>query len=228
MNALSKIKQTGLKYSVAILFNRVVPEWLFRVRRFVVYRLETPEPNRSETDLANPTDSVSVNRCTNEAEIVAVENLTYYQRSYSTGNSIAYSVKLEDRLAAGMWAATDCFDENELGVRILLGENQTWLFAARVDKTFRRQGLYSKLLPFVMSNMAEQGFADQLVSVNPDNIGSNRIHQQRSRDTVGYVLAIRFLKTTFCWTWGDIAKEATVSWNSTSHPIGIRFDSSDE
>ncbi len=227
MNAISKIKQTGLKYSVAILFNRFVPEWLFRMRRFVVYRMDPPKPDHSETKPANPNDSVSINRCTGESEITAVEYLTYFRRSYSTGNSIAYGAKRNDQLAAGMWAATDCFDENELGVRVLLNPKQTWLFAARVDKEFRRQGLYSKLLNFVMSDMLQQGFADQLVSVNPDNIGSNRIHQRLSRETVGYVLAIRFLKTTFCWTWGEIAKDATISWNSTANPIGIRFESSE-
>ena len=224
MNALSKIKQLGWRYSFATLFNRNVPQWLFRMRRFVVYRMEIPE--HAATDPTSSSSSASIGRCETEAEILAVEQLTYFKRRYSTGNSIPYGLKADDQLAAGMWAATECFDENELGVRILLDQQQAWLFAARVGKDFRRQGLYSKLLPFVMCDMAKNGFADQLVSVNPDNVGSNLIHQKQSRETVGHVLAIRLLKTTVCWTSGGIAKDSTVSWNSIKNPIGIRFDSS--
>ena len=226
MNAIKKIKQTGWLYSIAILFNRIVPERLFRMRRFVVYRMAVPEVSNDHS-AGQPVDStdtssISISRSVDEADIAAVEQMTYFQRSYTTGNSIAYAAKLDGRLAAGMWAATTCFDENELGVRIQLNENQAWLFAALVSKEYRRRGLYSKLLHFTIADMAKQGYIDQLVSVNPDNIGSNRIHQRLSQETTGHVLAIRFLKTTCCWTWGKISKDATISWNSTTKPIEIR------
>ena len=222
MNAIRSIKQNGWMYSIAILFNRLVPEWLFRTRRFVVYQID---PNKV---VANPSDDsaieplITIHRCSTEAEIRAVEKLTYFQRSYTTGNATAYSIHLEDQLVAGMWAATHCFDENELGIRIRLNQNQTWLFAASVPKEFRRQGLYSKLLSFTINDLTKLGYDDLLVAVNPDNVGSNGIHQKLSKQTVGHVLAIRFWKTTCCWTWGDIRKDSTISWNSPSQPIGIR------
>ena len=225
MNAVSKIKQLGWKYSFAMLFNRFVPQSLFRMRRFVIYRMQLP--NQDAADSAHSTPAISIYRCESETEITGVEQTTYFRRSYSTGKTTAYGLKTEDQLAAGMWAATECFDEDELGVRIELSEQQTWLFAARVEKEFRRHGFYSQLLPFVMTDMAQQGFTDQLVSVNPDNLGSNRIHQRLSRETVGYVLAIRFSKMTCCWKWGMIGKDSTISWNSATKPIRIRLHSSD-
>jgi len=221
MDALKKIKQKGWMYSFAILFNRLVPERLFRMRRFVVYRIATGEGSKEQSVDPTSDSSITISRCDSEPEIVAVENLSYYQRSYSTGKSVAYGLKLEDQLAAGMWAANECFDENELGVRICLNENQTWLFAAQVAKEFRRRGLYSKLIRFTLADVTERGFSDQLVAVNPDNIGSNRIHQRLSEETVGHVLAIRFLKITGCWTWGKIKKDSTISWNSSSRPVEI-------
>jgi len=222
MNALKKIKQIGWAYSIAILFNRIVPERLCRMRRFVVYRMAVANVSGDSTTDSAADSSITMNRCDDEPEIAAVEQLTYFQRKYTGGNAIAYGVNVDDRLAAGMWAATECFDENELGVRIRLNEKQAWLCAALVPKEFRRRGLYSKLLSFTIGDMAKHGYVDQLVSVNPDNLGSNRIHQRLSQETIGHVFAIRILKTTCCWTWGDISKDKTISWNSIKNPIGIR------
>lgn len=226
MNAFKKIKQTGLMYSIAILFNRIVPERLCRMRRFVIYRMAVAEASDDQPVGSNADSSISMNRCDNEPEIAAVEQMTYFQRKYTSGNAIAYAAQVDDQLAAGMWAATECFDENELGVRIRLNENQAWLFAALVPKEFRRRGLYSKLLKFTIGDMAKHGYVDQLVSVNPDNLGSNRIHQRLSQETIGHVFAIRIWKTTCCWTRGQISKENTISWNSIKNPIGIRCGSS--
>jgi hypothetical protein len=225
MSVLQKIRQTGWKYSIAILFNRVIPAWLFRMRRFVVYRMQKANTATEECDSPESTAAISAGRCISESQIEAVEQLTYFQRTYSAGNLVAYHAKIDNQLAAGMWAATECFDENELGVRIRLDPKQAWLFAARVSTDFRRRGLYSHLLPSVMKDLDGKGFVDQLVSVNPDNLGSNRIHQRLSRETVGHVLAIRFLKTTICWTRGRIWKEKTISWNSSNSPIDIQMES---
>lgn len=222
MNLLKKNQQTGWRYSIAILFNRIVPARVFRMRRFVVYRIAVAEPSGDQPIAPNANASISISRCVDEADIASVEQMTYFQRSCTTGDSIAYAAKLNDQPAAGMWAATECFDEHELGVRIDLDENQAWLFAALVPKQFRRRGIYSQLLNFTVADMAKQGYDDQLVAVNPDNIGSNRIHKSVSRETVGQVLAIRFWKTTCCWAWGNVSKDATIRWNSTKHPISIR------
>lgn len=226
MNSIKRIKQNGWMYSIAIVFNRLVPERLFRIRRFVVYRIAVGEGSNDQSADSTSDSSIAISRCATEADVAAVEQITYFQKSQASGNAIAFGAKLDDLMGAGMWAATECFDENALGVRICLNENQTWLFAALVPKPFRRRGLYSKLLSFTIADMAEHGYVNQFVAVNPDNVGSNRIHQRLSEETVGHVLAIRFLKTTCCWTSGKIVKDSTISWNSSSRPIGIQFESS--
>lgn len=226
MNAIKNIKQNGWMYSIAILFNRLVPARLFRMRRFVVYRIAIEKASNAQSNGSAADSSITVHQCNTKADIEAVERMTYFQQNRASGNALAYGVNLDDQIAAGMWAATERFDENELGVRICLNENQTWLFAALVPKQFRRRGLYSRLLNFTIIDMTERGYLDQLVAVNPDNIGSNRIHQALSEETMGHVLVIRLWKTACCWTSGNISKDSTISWNAASRPIGIRFDPS--
>ncbi len=233
MGMINRVKRTGLIYSFAILFNRIVPEWLFRCRRFVVYQLDPTKAasianklKEREVDLAKPAESpVSVHWCTNEAEIAAAEKVTFFQRSDSQGKLQGCLAEVNDRPAGGFWSAENHFTESELGVRMILDSNQVWLFAARVEHDFRKQGIYSHILAFIMPELVSQGLNHQIVSVNPRNIGSNKIHKRLSLQTPGHVLAIRFLSTTFCWTSGRITRNKTVAWNSTTNPIEIQIQS---
>ena len=215
MKLLNRIRQTGWRYSFAIAFNRVVPQWLFRTRRYVIFRMDNPSEPAAE-------GQVTVFQCDDEQQIQAVEQLTYFRREYSSGQCHAFAAEVDGQLAGGMWAATECFDENELGVRLQLANNQTWLCSALICKDMRGHGVYSRLLPFVIRSMANSGKPDALVAVNPDNLASYHAHKKRSRETVGYVFAIRFLKLTACWVWGGVSKQRTFSANSNERPIEIR------
>lgn len=215
---LSNIRKTGWKYSFAILFNRVVPQWLFRMRRYVIYELDPSEVDASQ-QVGNEID---LQRCESEEDIQAVEALTYFKRIYSTGPCLAYRATVEDKLFGGMWAATEAFDENELGVRLQLTEKQAWLFAALVSKQARGQGVYGQLLPFVIIDQRQRGHDQILVSVNPDNLRSNRIHLRWAKRTVGYVTAVRLLRIGFCHVSGDIEKSSAVSWVTPANPILLK------
>ena len=145
MSLFKKIKDAGIMYSFAILFNRVVPAWLFRCRRFVVYQMDS-----GSVDSVTIAPEVSVNWCESESELIAAETLTFFKREYSGGDSKACQATISGELAGAFWANTKLFDESELGVQIVLEPQQVWLFAALVNNNHRRKGVYSNILRFIL------------------------------------------------------------------------------
>jgi hypothetical protein len=138
---LNKIRKTGWRYSFAILFNRIIPKWLFRIRRYVVYQMDVDRSIAAAESQQTDSNSLTVQRCNSESQMRAIEDLTWFKREYSSGNSWAYQASLEGKLIGGFWAASDRFDEDELGVRIELSSQQAWLFAALVSGEARGQGV---------------------------------------------------------------------------------------
>ena len=221
---MSGIGKHNFKYSFAILFNRVVPQWLFRTRRYVIYEMDT---GRARSAISSPgasrSSNVQVSVCQTEDQIEAVEALTWFKREYSSGKSQAFQATINDELVAGVWLASEVFDEDELGVRLMMNEDQTWLFAALVSKGSRGNGIYSKLLTFVISH-ASHDFTSILLAVNPDNKPSNAAHQKWSRRTVGTVVAVRIFGVAMCWVFGQIRKDRTITWQAKKHPIQLTVD----
>lgn len=213
---LRQIRQRGFRYTAAILFNRIVPEWFFRYRGFVVYQLRPDETVQAqavvETFLCSQEDSQTTED---------LEKLTGYCRRSS--DEFLIGAKCQQQLAGGMWGTNNKFLEAELGVEIQLAESQWWMFAAYVDKAWRRRGIYSRILVRTCDEVTKRGGKVHLVAVNPLNRGSNAVHSRQSIRTVGFVRALRFLKTTVCLTQGEIDRNQTLSWNSTRKPILLRI-----
>ncbi len=218
---LQQIKQNGLTYTFAIAFNRIVPAWMLRCRRFDVYLLDANSFNFE----ARSADKVRVRWCESEQDFQTLENLTYFRRERSTGQLQGCLAEVNGQPAGGFWAATNQFDESELGIRIVLDSNQAWLFAAHVDKAFRRQGVYSRILAFIVSELAHQGRDQPLVAVNPHNIGSRKVHQHHALLSPGWVVAGRSLRTAGCITFGEIDRDRSFALNSSKAPIEIRIAS---
>ena len=214
----------GLRYSFAILFNRIVPQWLFRMRRYVVYEMDVSKTKAvAQSHEALADNNVQVSACQNEEQTKAVEALTWFKRSYSSGKNRSFQATIDGQLVAGVWLASEIFDEDELGVRLVMNERQTWLFAAFVSKNFRGQKIYGKLLPFVV-NEGSRDFPSVLLAVNPNNRPSNFVHKKWSQRTVGTVVALRLLGVSACWVFGQIRKDRTISWQAKKHPIQLTVD----
>ena len=214
----------NLKYSFAILFNRIVPQRLFRMRRYVIYEMDAAKAKAAaESQVASLDNNVQVAVCNSEDQTRAVETLTWFKREYSRGKNRAFQATINGELVAGVWLASELFDENELGVRLLMNDRQTWLFAALVSKDFRGQKIYGKLLPFVVGE-ASRDFSSVLLAVNPDNKPSNAVHKKWSQRTVGTVVAARLLNVSVCWVFGQIRKDRTVSWQAKANPIELTVD----
>ena len=135
MGIINRIKRTGLIYSFAIVFNRIVPEWLFRCRRFVVYQLDPSKADsvseklnaRKADSAAQKNSPVSVRWSVTESDLLSTEKATYFQRSDLHGKLQGCLAEVNEQPAGGFWVAENQFTESELGVRIVLDSNQVWL-----------------------------------------------------------------------------------------------------
>jgi len=219
---ISKIRNRGFKFYFAGLFNRVVPQWLFRMRRYFVYEMDVQKLQTASQQVVGGS-GVEVSACRTSAEIEAVEVLTWFRRELSSGDLRAFQATLDGQLVGGVWIASEIFDEDELGVRLILNPQQAWLFAAYVSEQARGKKVYSKLLSFVVSEVS-QDFPQVVLAVNPDNRPSNAVHKKASRRTLGMVVAVRFLKFSVCWTRGQIRKSRTCSWQATKRPIELTLE----
>lgn len=214
---LKKIRQTGWVYSFAIVFNRIVPESLLRYRGFYVYQLDV------DAEIP-PHANVKTEVCQSPESFAAAETETYYQRRE---NDIAILARFDDSVAGAMWAVAQRFPEVDLGVEMVLEPQQAWLFAAQVNKSFRRRGIHRQILGRLMLELSKRGHRHQLVSVNPHNVGSNMIHRKASFRTMGYVRTLKIFNIAFCTVSGDMRRDRWVTWNAKGNPIQIVYDTSD-
>jgi len=212
---LKKIRQVGLLYSIGIAINRVVPSWLFRFRIFRVYQIDTntilPLADVAE---ASDSDSVQVSLAETAADISDVRRLTFFDPSSVDAQLQSVQARIGGQLAGAVWAARRGFDETDLGLRIELTPDQSWLFAALVDKQFRRRGVYSHVFGFMVNHLHQTAVRQQLLSINPTNIASVKAHEKYFDSVLGNVIALRVFGMAFCWCQGKRLRLS--SWISTS------------
>ena len=197
---LRKIRQTGLMYSIGIAINRIVPIWLFRFRIFTVYQIDS-KTVLPQSDASND-DSVQVSLAQSEAEISAVVKLTWFQPGDMDADFQSAQAKIDGQLAGAVWAAGRGFDETDLGLRIELTPDQSWIFAALVDGQFRRRGVYSRVLGFMVNHLEQVQRGQQFLSINPTNIASVKAHERYIDSVLGNVVALRVLGVAFCLSTG--------------------------
>ena len=231
---LSKIKDTGFKYSIAIAFNRVIPQWLFRIRRFNVYELP---PVARISDHPNPARIAE-----NEHEVHLAELLSGCLRADSDGSCEVAIIQQEEQVIAALWTSAEQFYESELGLQLKLSDCQRWLFSAYVDRPYRHQGHYRELLNFVTTvtttSLAGQGALSDsssqdpnrvfLLAINPDNRRSMAAHRSVGAKPVARVTAWRILRFARVSTKSMSPDwEAIVERNSTNDclkkPTVVRF-----
>jgi hypothetical protein len=201
-------------------FNRIVPEWFFRCRRFVIYELA----DKSSEIIQPDSDSVSVRWCSTDSEFDAVSEVTYVDPKLLPAGVTAVIAEVGNDVAGGIWCqAGSKFPENELGISLTLDKEQAWLFGAREDPKFRQRGVYGQILAFAIPSLAQRRTQKILVAVNPDNKASNRIHQRWSNKKVGKVFAARLISIVFCWSWGEAKCKRHFSFNSKTNPIPVQF-----
>lgn len=111
------------------------------------------------------------------------------------------------------WIATGSFNESELGLRFDLESTDAWLFAAVVAAKHRRQGIYGRLLSFIVTQLRQENMRRLLLGVSIGNVPSNRAHMQQGAKKVGSVFAIRSFLFRGCWSCGKVQiRSSRVEW----------------
>lgn len=203
---LAKLKSRGVLYSVGIVINRVVPEFLFRARVFCVFRFSRPDASTSQSSYE---DGIRFEWCKNDSQFALAKQLTYFQPTQRTDQQSPFRACLAfdgDEAVGGVWIANGSYDESELGLEIQLRPHQSWLFAANIAKSHRQRGIYGRLLQYVLTTANEEvgQQSEVLASINPTNKPSMAAHRRMIDETLGKCVAARFLSLAICRSGGKL------------------------
>ena len=221
MGLLAKIRQQGAIYFLGEVFNRIVPEWLFRYGHMAYFVIDVDSfPGLDE----KPDGDVVVGWADTSQKNSALRQLTYCHPDIDPQNLHAVKAEIDGQLAGGLWAAVGLVDEKWMGVRLELKPAQGWLFSARVANDFRRHGVYSCILRFICTGLCQQGLDYLVLAVSKYNVASLRAHQKHARFSPGTITAIRLFGMTFCRTTDRVCTDRNWTWNCKTRPIVVRFE----
>ena len=220
MQILQMVSKRGLLYCCAIIFNRIVPEWLFRMRYFVVFQIC---PDSKTTPLSPATC-----RWANSSEIDQARAFSKVAGDGQDANRQVAIATVGDRLVAVFWSAAERFDEADLGIQFELTENQRWLFGAMVDKSFRGRHVFPDLVDFVKDKLGRDSASELYASVNPFNKPSMSAFKKKSLDIVGRAIVIRFFNFAIGIPSGILEADSMFTSNVHAQPIQIRMASQND
>ncbi|TWT93795.1 hypothetical protein [Stieleria varia] len=208
---ISRVRSRGFLFLVGIAFNRVVPPWLFRFQVFRIYRLKPPKSG----DVQDEYQSDHVFQIAKADEIDDAARVT---ASMPPPDAVAWIAKNNSDTIGGLWLASTCFNEPELGLRFQLSDNTRWLYSARVARSHRRRGVYRSLLAAVLNSDSEKQFA---AAINPLNLASARAHRSFVDQELGRYAVARFLGMSICLSARGIKPNRRISWRCGFDPIVI-------
>ena len=223
MGLFKKIKQRGFFNLLARVCQIIVPESLLRFSVWEIFELD-----------------VNSATATQMSENVLIENVGNDQAKRKllqqvTWNSVdpaelekhyGYSTCLSEQPASescvgGLWVATDRYPETALGFRMIFQPNQAWIYAAYVNPEIRGENVYQRTLAFACEDLERQGWEEILVAVAPWNKASMYVHEKHSKQKMGRVVAVRFLKFAAIFHFGNISKSKTFTTDYIERPIQI-------
>ncbi len=219
------IKKRGVLYTVGIVVNRVIPEKIFRFRVFRVFELE----GHADVARRRGDEALAFRWCENESDMETAKRLTFFRSDdaeaaarYSACLASASDHQEHDQVVGGVWRGRQQFDEDDLGVRILLDEDQAWIFAAYVAKNQRGKGVYRRLLEHAISS--DKSLV-HFASINPYNKPSIAAHREFVKSTAGTCFAIRVLNVACVITTKNIRADRMFTFQAKTAPVQLSFES---
>lgn len=194
-----------------------IPKRVLRFRPFGVYEVPLDRcddkafPTRSAADA-----SLQIDWIADRDELAELKNLAdeaNLQAWNGTTRSVAVARKHDEPIGVA-WIATEFFVEPDLGLHYRLQSDDAWLFAAVVDPQYRRQGVYTALLRFLINELTDEGRGRLLLGVATGNEASRAAHSRVGARAVGSVLAIKCARLGYCRTAGSVIVDdgASVAW----------------
>ncbi len=208
----------SLLYRTAKTCVQLMPSQVLRFRPFGVYEISLAENARQVTRPEPSDPSLRIDWVTDReelaqlTEVAASENLDSWN---GKTRRVAVARREETPIGAA-WIATESFAELDLGLSFHLQPGEAWLFAAVVEQSQRRQGIYSRLLQFVTNGLAGENRKRLLLGVSTGNQASLAAHRRFGAEQVGSIFAGKCLGFGFCRAGGDTKSESrTIVWNRT-------------
>jgi len=218
LRRLKQLHSRGWLYTLGSWINRIVPAKLFRSRVFRVYRLDPCEDVQSRAGSL----PLEFRWADSREERDLAQQLTYFH-STAADQADRFRACLawaDDQVVGGVWRGTQSFDEEELGVRVMLEPNQAWIFAAFVSPEHRGARIYPRLLNHVL---AESRSHAHYASINVTNRASLAAHRHFVVAQTGPCIVMRLLSVTFCWAGKGLKASESIVINSRQNPIEIRI-----
>ena len=178
MRIFEKIRTLGIGFVFERAFESIVPAWMFRCSQVAVYQLDFDRFSGDRLSAA------AIKICDGEQELEQLRGMTYVD------GTIGVLATVDGEAAGGLWLALNDFEDRDLGLSFLLGDQGSWIYAARVDEEYRRQGIYSHLMAQSALARKNAGLAAPFIGVSTLNKGSHKAIK-RFGTPVGKVLVIR-------------------------------------
>ena len=212
MGIINKVRELGIGFVLETLFERFVPAWVFRIASIAVYQLDFDKLSGA------PLSNASVSFCDSEQELEELRELTSH--SSVEPHLIGVLARVDGQVAGGLWIATSEFCDKDVGLLFSLGAERTWIYSARVEPPFRRQGIYSHLMSESAQSRKRQQKSAPLIAVSEVNRGS-REAIQRFSTFVGKVLVIRVGSMVWARSTGDLQQNQNWTFRCSRSPIQV-------
>ena len=214
MGIVDKIKTLGFGFVFETVFERIVPVWMFRFCSLAVYQIDLDKLP------SDPLSSAGVNICDSEQELEQLAEITseYTQQK----DTIGVLAKVDGQVAGGLWIAIGDYQDRDLGLSFLLGTEGTWIYSARTDAAYRRQGIYSHLMAASAQTRRNAGHTAPFIGVSRLNRGSHKAIQ-RFGTLVGQVLMIRLGSMVWARTKGNLQQNQNLTLRCTRRPLQFRL-----
>ena len=212
MEIVNKIKSLGFGFVFERAFERIVPAWICRFCSLAVYQVNSDK-------LSDGSFSTAVLKiCDSTQELEQLEEIT--SASGDPKNTIGFVATMDGEAAGGLWIAVGDYRDHDLGLSFLLGDDGAWIYSARVDEAYRRQGIYSHLMAESAQSRKNAGHPTPYIGVSKLNRGSHKAIQ-RFGTPVGQVLVFRLGSMVWARATGDLKQTQNLTLRCTFRPIRL-------
>ena len=223
MSLIQKIRSHGIVHSVEILFNRIVPVWLFRFSVGTVLELNS-EKLCHVLDEVGPSDFLI--RCVDDPEQRdRLRTKTWNSVPIETSaNHYGYAIhrnEAPEQILGGVWGGIERFNEADLGFQIQLRPEQGWIYCAYVAGEARGEGVYKRVLSFAARDLREKGHDELRVMVQPWNRASMASHRKYSNEVIGSIAVVRVFNLAIVLCMGKLKKSKTCTTKLMDNPVLI-------
>ncbi len=206
------VKSLGLGYVFERAFERIVPVWVFRFCALAVYQID------SNKFPAGSSSNAHVRICDSAQALQELREVTFADGDEK--RTIGLMAKVDGEVAGGLWVAFGDYRDRDLGLSFLLGHERAWIYAARVDPIYRRQGIYSHLMKESTQSRQIAGHSAPLIGVSKLNRNSHRAIQ-RVGTPVGQVWVVRLGSIVWARATGDLKQNRSLTFRCTHRPIQL-------